>query len=97
MHILSHTNVLEILRHYSSHKYILFYQGYLEKETLISGGCRNNNGVSGMVILGGKTIKDKLIQNSINHKTLVDLHLLIRTTLVINFLKAIQYTSWQLF
>lgn len=38
-----------------------------------------------MVILGGKMIKDKLIQHSRNHKTLVDLHLLMGTTLVINF------------
>ena len=51
---------------------------------LISGGCLNNYGVSGMVILGGKMIKDKLIQHSRNHKTLVGLHLLRRTTLVIN-------------
>lgn len=50
-----------------------------------------------MVILGGKMIKDKLIQHSRNHKTLVDLHLLMGTTLLINFKKAIQYTSWQLF
>ena len=75
----------------------MFYQGYLEKEILISEGCLNNNGVSGMVILGGKMIKDKLIQHSRNYKTLVDFHLLMETTLVINFKKAIQYTSWQLF
>ena len=46
---------------------------------------KKKNGVSGMVILGGKMIKDKLIQHSRNHKTLVDLHLLMGTTLVINF------------
>lgn len=66
----------------------MFYQGYLVKEILISEGClkkKKKNGVSGMVILGGKMIKDKLIQHSRNHKTLVDLHLLMGTTLVINF------------
>ena len=52
---------LRDLRHYASHKHILFRQGYLQEEILISQGCLNNDNISSTVSPGGRRLKDKTI------------------------------------